>query len=64
MRCVKVPSADILLQLNAGLELEGQLLDEREIRSLLGETVKVKRDRDQVITAVSHRIECMVLSSA
>ncbi|KAF8242862.1 hypothetical protein K440DRAFT_590357 [Wilcoxina mikolae CBS 423.85] len=43
--------------LNAGLELEGQLVDEREIRSLLGEKVGVKRDRDQVITAVSHRIE-------
>lgn len=40
-----------------GLEIEGKLVDEREIRNLLGEKQNLKRTRDQVITAVSHRID-------
>ncbi|KAI5800790.1 Prefoldin subunit-domain-containing protein [Pyronema domesticum] len=43
--------------LTVGLEIEGKLVDEREIRNLLGEKQNLKRTRDQVITAVSHRID-------
>lgn len=41
-----------------GLELEGELVDPREITSLLGDKVNVRRSKEQVIAAVSHRIDC------
>ncbi|KAA8894868.1 Prefoldin subunit-domain-containing protein [Sphaerosporella brunnea] len=43
--------------LEVGKDVEGTLVDEREICSLLGDKVGIKRTRDAVINAVSHRIE-------
>ncbi|KAI5818084.1 Prefoldin subunit-domain-containing protein [Pyronema omphalodes] len=43
--------------LAVGLEIDGKLVDEREIRNMLGEKQNIKRTRDQVITTVSHRLD-------
>jgi hypothetical protein len=48
-------------QLEVGKEIEGELVDEREICTLLGDKAGIKRSRDQVISTVSHRIDCSSL---
>lgn len=44
------------MKLAVGVELEGTLVDHRDVKILLGDKEGLKRTRDQVIAAVSHRI--------
>jgi hypothetical protein len=44
--------------LAVGVELEGQLVDEREVKALLGDKEGVRRTREQVLTTLKHRITC------
>lgn len=41
-----------------GLEIDGELVDDREIKGLLGDKAGIKRTRDQIVAVVGHRIDC------
>lgn len=47
-------SAEIL---QVGIEFEGTVVDEKEVRDIIGEKQKITRSRDQVVSQISRRLD-------